>query len=62
MIIIDSENMEQKINFTDIPQNKIYAGLENEKLTKFNFDKSTIFEELRKNQQNLLGEFQIAFI
>ena len=63
MIIKSDENLNTQIDFTEIPQTNIYAGLENEALTKLNFDKSTIFESLRKNEQtNLLGEFQLAFI
>ena len=63
MIIQNDENLNNQIDFTEIPQTNIYAGLENEALTKLNFDKSTIFETLRKNEQtNLLGEFQLSFI
>ena len=63
MIIKSDEYLNTQIDFTEIPQTSIYAGLENEALTKLNFDKSTIFETLRKNEQtNLLGEFQLSFI
>lgn len=65
----DSEffEIEGNINFTDIPKKKIIHGANAEQLTKMNFDKSLILEEILTknfagNYKLLFGEFQIAFI
>ena len=63
-IIINDKNSQNddKLHFTDIPKNKIYEGLKHDQLTKLNFDKSQILYDLKNINQNLIGEFQIAFI
>ena len=57
-----NDNNDKKLHFTDVPSTKIFQGLKDEKLTKYNFDKSQILNDLKKINENMIGELQIAFI
>lgn len=55
------------INYIDVPKRKVNFGAVGEELTKMNFDKSAILEEILNKEycgdfKLLFGEFQAAFI